>query len=87
MARAVRAELEFPAIKPAKTAMGAPNIIEVINVPTVIGIKKIPRSAATMKIGNPQKDNVPDHEEPIIPIATINPKSEPTLILSFTNFC
>ena len=70
MERAVKAESEFPAIKPAITAIGAPNIIEVINVPTVIGIRKIPISAATIKIGKPQKDNVPDHEEPIIPIAT-----------------
>ena len=64
--------------------MGDPNIIEVINVPIVIGSTKTPTIAAMIKIGSPQKSNVPDQADPTIPSAAKNPNSDPKM---FARFC
>ena len=80
----MNAEFEFPLINPAMNAMGDPNIIEVINVPIVIGNTKTPTIAAMIKIGRPQKSNVPDQADPIIPSAAKNPISDPKV---FAHFC
>ena len=82
--KAVNAEFEFPLINPAINAMGDPNIIEVINVPIVIGKRKTPITAAITKIGSPQKSNVPDHAEPIIPNAAKKPQSDPKIHFRFS---
>jgi hypothetical protein len=81
---AVNAEFELPLINPAIKAIGDPNIIEVMNVPIVIGNTKTPTIAAMIKIGSPQKSNVPDQADPIIPIAAKKPISDP---ITYVRFC
>lgn len=76
-------DLLCPLIKAPIKAIIDPNIIEVINVPIVIGIKKIPIKVAKMNIGKPQKSSCPDQADPIIPSAAKKPISDPKMQTRF----